>query len=56
MNKQRSMFPSDPVVGMAYVPWQQLEEVYDPEVALQRGTIFPELFKPFTAGGRCCRG
>ncbi len=56
MNEQKSMFPNDAVVGMAYVPWQQLEEVYEPEVALQHGTIFPELHKPFMAGGRCCRG
>lgn len=56
MNEQKSKFPSDPVVAMAYVPWQQLEEVYEPEVALRHGTIFPELYKPFMAGGRCCRG
>lgn len=56
MNEQKSMFPDDPVVAMAYVPWQQLEEVYEPEVALCHGTLFPELFKPFTAGGRCRRG
>ena len=56
VKEAKMMFPSDPVVGMAYVPWQQLEEVYEAEVALQRGTIFPELDKPFMAGGRCCRG
>lgn len=56
MQEQKSMFPDDPVVGMAYVPWQQLEEVYEAEVGLQCGTIFPELHKPFLAGGRCCRG
>jgi hypothetical protein len=30
-------------VGMAYVPWQGMGELYDPCTALGRGTIFPEL-------------
>lgn len=37
------------VPGMAYVPWQNFTKVYDPQKALQAGTIFPELDKPFTA-------
>ncbi len=56
MHEQKSTFPCDPVVAMAYVPWQQFKEVYEPEVAMQHGTIFAELYKPFLAGGRCCRG
>ena len=56
MKEPKSMFPKDPVIGMAYVPWQQLNDVYEPEVALQQGTLFPELYKPFMAGGRCRRG
>lgn len=45
--------------GMAYVPWQHFTKTYDPQKALQAGTIFPELDKPFTGkcmmrqGGRC---
>lgn len=46
--------------GMAYVPWQNFTRTYDPKKALQAGTIFPELDKPFTGkcmmrqgGGRC---
>ncbi len=40
-------------VTMAYVPWQELHTVYDPEKGLQAGTIFPELDKPFYGrGGR----
>lgn len=46
--------PTDAVVAMAYVPWQQLEEVYEPENALRNGTIFPELNKPFLMGGKRC--
>ncbi len=56
MKEQKSMFPCDPVVAMAYVPWQQFKDVYEPEVALCRGTLFAELDKPFLAGGRCCHG
>ncbi len=40
------------VVGMAYVPWQTFGNVYDPCKGLSRGTIFPELDKPFKGG--CC--
>lgn len=43
------------VLAMAYVPWQHLQTVYEPEYGLDRGTIFPELDKPFLAGG-CCNG
>lgn len=45
--------------GMAYVPWQNFTRAYEPGQALQAGTIFPELDKPFTGkcmmrqGGRC---
>ncbi|MFT4107590.1 MAG: spore coat associated protein CotJA [Lacrimispora sp.] len=40
-------------VGMAYVPWQQWQQVYSVETAINRGTIFPDLDKPFTMEG--CR-
>ncbi len=43
------------VPGMAYVPWQYFTTVYDTDKALEVGTIFPELDKPFLAGGRCCK-
>ena len=40
-------------IGMAYVPWQKFEKLYDDlEKAYCNGTIFPELNKPFT-GRRC---
>ena len=42
--------PEDPVVAMAYVPFQQYGAVYAPEEALANGTLFPDLDKPFTAG------
>ena len=43
------------VVAMAYVPWQQFETTYELDKALETGTIFPELDKPFLAVGRGCR-
>lgn len=42
-------------LAMAYVPWQYFTNVYEPDKALEIGTIFPELDKPFLAGGRVCR-
>ncbi len=38
---------SDFPVAMGYVPWQNLHTLYEPDKALQVGTIFPELNKPF---------
>lgn len=40
-------FPMSTPVAMAYVPFQEWETPYEPEVALSRGTIFPSLDKPF---------
>ena len=42
-------------VAMAYVPWQFFRDVYEPDKALQCGTIFPELNKPFFGKGGCPR-
>ena len=38
MMKKNEVMP-----GYAYVPIQQLDKVYSPNVALKEGTIFPEL-------------
>lgn len=47
----------DPLAGMpiamAYVPWQFFQNTYEPDKALQYGTIFPELNKPFYGKGGC---
>lgn len=43
------------VLAMAYVPWQYFTNVYEPDKALEVGTIFPELDKPFLVEGRGCR-
>lgn len=44
--------PENPVVAMAYVPFQVCTEQYDAEKALCQGTLFPNLDKPFL-GGKC---
>jgi hypothetical protein len=42
-----------PALAMGYVPWQHFTRAYEPQKAIQIGTIFPELDKPFLgAGGR----
>ncbi len=43
------------VVAMAYVPLQIWNQVYDLQKALQVGTIFPELNKPFCGVRGGCR-
>lgn len=40
-------FPEDPALAIAYVRWQTMGNVYEPEEAYSRGTIFPDLDKPF---------
>lgn len=42
-----SPLPDNPVPAMAYVPFQQWGEVYGELKALDRGTLFPVLDKPF---------
>ena len=45
-------------LATAYVPFQILNQVYNQREALQRGTLFPELYSPYDisnnrkAGGR----
>ena len=38
-------------VGYAYVPVQTFGEIYSPEEALLRGTLFPELDLPISVYG-----
>lgn len=38
-------------LAMAYVPMQKWNTTYEPETALENGTIFPDLNMPF-AGSR----
>lgn len=44
-----SPLPRDPVPGMAYVPYQQWDaQLHSIDRALDAGTLFPVLDKPFT--------
>ncbi|MDO5539437.1 MAG: spore coat associated protein CotJA [Eubacteriales bacterium] len=52
MRESKSMcHHDDPIAGMplamAYVPWQTFHHTFETCKALQVGTIFPELCKPF---------
>lgn len=40
-------------LAMAYVPYQQFGETFSLSEAISKGTIFPELYKPFQKGA--CR-
>ncbi|MBE5875684.1 MAG: spore coat associated protein CotJA [Lachnospiraceae bacterium] len=51
--KQRMQVEQFPV-AMAYVPWQTDARTFETlQEAYQKGTLFPELYKPFT-GRRTC--
>ncbi len=45
--------PSDPAVAMLYVPMQIDTTMFDEMKALECGTLFPVLSKPFA--GKCCK-
>ena len=47
-----SALPETVSVAMAYVPFQECNDVYPCDKALCAGTVFPVLDKPFLAG--CC--
>ena len=48
MNHQsKTPFPNDPALAIAYVRWQESAIVCEPEQGYLRGTIFPDLDKPF---------
>lgn len=42
--------PDDTVTAMAYVPFQTDKAMFDVEVALSKGTLFTDLYKPFLRG------
>ncbi len=42
-----------PLPAMVFIPVQYLECVYEPEYGFRRGTIFPELDKPWLVEGGC---
>lgn len=42
-----SPLPKNPVVAMAYVPYQNAQKLYSAEQGVVVGTMFPCLNKPF---------
>jgi hypothetical protein len=58
MNKTAAMppIPYHTSMAMAYIPYQtQIQPIYEPEEALQAGTLFKELDKPWLAEKKRCR-
>lgn len=45
-----SSLPEELKTTMAYVPFQEDSSTYEPSEALKRGTLFPDLDKPFYGG------
>ena len=45
-------FPRNPVVAMAYIPYQNPKAVYTASCGLKKGTMFPCLNKPFLGSRR----
>ncbi|MFI3172818.1 MAG: spore coat associated protein CotJA [Eubacteriales bacterium] len=42
---------ADLPIAMAYVPWQKWENTFDTDKILSKGTLFPDLYKPFLGAG-----
>lgn len=49
-DETRSPLPSTVVPAMAYVPFQQPGKQYSTDNAIEQGTLFPVLNKPFLCG------
>lgn len=48
-------YPSCGCIGYAYVPVQELDCVYEPDMALMQGTAFPELDLCINEYGKVCK-
>ncbi len=46
-DEEESVFPTNPMFGQSYVPWQTMDKTFKPCVGLKMGTIFPELVSPY---------
>lgn len=53
MEKSHTKNIEDMPIAMAYVPYQQWKNIYEPNEALKRGTIFKELDLPFNCAKGC---
>lgn len=50
--QETSTFPAHISLAMMYVPYQRFENLYEPEKALERGTLFADLDMPFYGSKR----
>jgi hypothetical protein len=41
------VMPVEFELATAYVPYQVMNRIYEPMKALMKGTIFPELYRPY---------
>ncbi len=55
-NTGSDVLPEKLSYGMAYVPFQKWGRIYESDVALMRGTVFPCLDKPFIGEEAVCDG
>lgn len=39
-------------LAQAYIPWQTFGKCFSPSEALDRGTLFPDLYQPYHKKGR----
>lgn len=46
-NTSKSTFPKNYMYAQSYVPWQEINNTFDPARGLSCGTIFPELYSPY---------
>lgn len=47
---------SDLPLGIAYVPWQKFEQVFEADKGFMCGSIFAELVYPFYGARAACQG
>ena len=46
--------PQNPVLGQSYVPIQEFNKTFTCEKALEMGTLYPELVRPYSPGQGIC--
>lgn len=49
-DEDEDVFPSNPMFGQSYVPFQTMNQTYMPCSGLEKGTIFPELVSEYCPG------
>ncbi|GAB6099572.1 hypothetical protein JCM16358_14510 [Halanaerocella petrolearia] len=46
-NQNQCRYPLDLDLAEAYIPFQEYNRRYSPKEGLMKGTIFPELYRPY---------